>query len=217
MKTIDKKNRKIIVILFAVFAFALFSCNNDVSSITPSPSETGTWKDERDGNEYGWVKYGDLEWTTSNMRFHSGIGTVMPDTTSVTQGLYDDGIAAKYFKTFGFLYDFEAAQAAVPEGWRLPTVEDWQELEQITHGDVASAINLSLGGYYLIDTYFQQLHKLDYYTYVYGFYWTSTIDNTKAADNFAFYNKITYNSKDIECNSMIKSNYLSVRLVRDAK
>lgn len=31
---------------------------------------------------------------------------------------------------YGFLYSFEAAQKAVPEGWRLPSDKDWQQLEQ---------------------------------------------------------------------------------------
>lgn len=35
-----------------------------------------------------------------------------------------------YVKKYGFLYSFEAAQKAVPEGWRLPSDKDWQQLEQ---------------------------------------------------------------------------------------
>lgn len=34
-----------------------------------------------------------------------------------------------YSKTYGFLYSLEAARKAVPEGWRLPTDEDWKKLE----------------------------------------------------------------------------------------
>lgn len=35
-----------------------------------------------------------------------------------------------YVAKYGFLYTFEGAKAAVPEGWRLPTDEDWQQLER---------------------------------------------------------------------------------------
>lgn len=35
-----------------------------------------------------------------------------------------------YVSKYGFLYTFEGAKAAVPEGWRLPTDEDWQQLER---------------------------------------------------------------------------------------
>ncbi len=35
-----------------------------------------------------------------------------------------------YTARYGYLYSFSGAQAAVPEGWRLPTDADWQELER---------------------------------------------------------------------------------------
>ena len=34
-----------------------------------------------------------------------------------------------YSETYGFLYTYEAAQRAVPKGWRIPTDEDWKQLE----------------------------------------------------------------------------------------
>ena len=30
---------------------------------------------------------------------------------------------------FGYLYTYEGALIAVPQGWRLPTDEDWKDLE----------------------------------------------------------------------------------------
>lgn len=35
-----------------------------------------------------------------------------------------------YSETYGLLYSFDAAQRVVPEGWRLPTDEDWKKLER---------------------------------------------------------------------------------------
>lgn len=35
-----------------------------------------------------------------------------------------------YSETYGLLYTYEAALQAVPEGWRLPTDEDWEKLER---------------------------------------------------------------------------------------
>ena len=35
-----------------------------------------------------------------------------------------------YSKTFGYLYSYEGALKAIPEGWRLPTDEDWKLLEE---------------------------------------------------------------------------------------
>lgn len=34
-----------------------------------------------------------------------------------------------YSSEYGYLYTYEAALAAVPEGWRLPSDEDWKKLE----------------------------------------------------------------------------------------
>lgn len=35
-----------------------------------------------------------------------------------------------YKDTYGFLYTYEGALKALPEGWRLPTDEDWKKLEE---------------------------------------------------------------------------------------
>ena len=37
----------------------------------------------------------------------------------------NDGYAEKY----GLLYTYDAALKALPDGWRLPTDEDWKKLE----------------------------------------------------------------------------------------
>ena len=36
----------------------------------------------------------------------------------------------RYYDRFGCLYRLDQAFEAVPEGWRLPTDEDWQKLER---------------------------------------------------------------------------------------
>lgn len=36
-----------------------------------------------------------------------------------------------YSERYGFLYSLDGARAAVPEGWRLPTDEDWLKLEAV--------------------------------------------------------------------------------------
>lgn len=35
-----------------------------------------------------------------------------------------------YSKTYGYLYTLDAAKKSVPDGWRLPSDEDWQKLEK---------------------------------------------------------------------------------------
>lgn len=45
----------------------------------------------------------------------------------------------EFAEQYGYLYSYEAAQQAIPEGWRLPADEDWQELERalgMPQGDI---------------------------------------------------------------------------------
>ena len=35
-----------------------------------------------------------------------------------------------YSETYGLLYTYDAALAAIPEGWRLPSDADWKNLEK---------------------------------------------------------------------------------------
>lgn len=219
MKLFRYNITRICLPLLVMASAALFtSCGDDDDNLSaPVPEATGTWTDTRDGSQYTWVRYGNQEWTTSNLHYQPAAGTVQPDLTPVLDGMYDDGVAAKYYAAFGFLYDYEAAEAAIPDGWRLPTDDDWQTLARNTNGDIAGAIGLSLSGYYLANEYFQQIHDISYYTYIYGFYWTATTDTSKTEENFAYYRKIYYNRHGSDRESMTKNNFLSVRLVRDAQ
>ena len=204
--------------LFIFFSvFSACSNNDDELGSAPAPIQTGTWTDTRDGQTYAWVQYGDQQWTTENLRHQPAQGEVVPDTTPVPSRYYDDGVARKYYDVFGFLYNYEAAENAIPTGWRLPTQADWDKLAANTNGNITDAINLQLGGLYTTNEVFQQLHDVSYYSYIYGYYWTADDDVTKTGANSAFCRKITYNKTGYEKMSITKTNYLSVRLVRDAR
>lgn len=53
---------------------------------------------------------------------------------AIQEGLehFEEAEAANgyYTKTYGYLYTYDAAKAAIPEGWRLPSDEDWKKLER---------------------------------------------------------------------------------------
>lgn len=226
------------ILLLALAAIGGGACSDNEATIHVLPTVFGTFTDERDGTEYHWVRLGGLDWMTENLRYVPETGVFAPDLTEPYPGYYDDGQDTLYYKLHGGLYDYETALAAVPEGWRLPTDEDWQALEEtlgmdageltivgkrgnvqgelMQQGEEGTGLSLELGGYYISDEEDARLMTVFTYENVYGFYWTASIDESKANENFVYYRQIFYNSPQVERNSMTKWNLLSVRCVRDA-
>jgi uncharacterized protein (TIGR02145 family) len=69
----------------------------------------GTFVDDRDDREYKYVIIGEQTWMAENLQYE----------TSNTKYYNDD---------FGLFYDWNAANAACPLGWHLPTDAEWNTL-----------------------------------------------------------------------------------------
>ncbi len=98
--------------------------------------------DVRDNNEYGYVTIGELDWFSENLRW---------------KGTDENPIGAGYAKTdimgetlLGRLYTWNDAtggesaaglgsgvQGVCPEGWSIPTNEDWEDFAKAINGGVA--------------------------------------------------------------------------------
>lgn len=85
--------------------------------------EYGTLADSRDGKSYKTVKIGSLTWMAENLNFDNSATA----TGSIDSSFCYDGIPANCEK-YGRLYQEYAATAVCPEGWRLPTADDWRDL-----------------------------------------------------------------------------------------
>ena len=84
-------------------------------------------------NTYEWVRYAGLDWMTSNFKE----GTPYYELTYINQYGYTDDLikdcedlTPEEWDRYGNLYSYEEAKANAPEGWRLPTDEDWKKLER---------------------------------------------------------------------------------------
>jgi uncharacterized protein (TIGR02145 family) len=131
--------------------------------------ETGTFTDERNGQIYKWVKIEEQVWMAENLNFEA-------DSVS---WCYKD--SAHYCDTYGRLYTWDAAMKLCPEGWYLPSQNEWVELMNNLGGHRKSddpayvkmisgedtGFNALLGGWRMITGKYNGINS-------YGLIWSST-------------------------------------------
>ncbi|MCX6570711.1 MAG: hypothetical protein NT006_04715 [Candidatus Aminicenantes bacterium] len=98
----------------------------------------GTFADLRDGRVYKTIKIGSQTWFAENLAY---IPHVSPGPVQGGIWVYgNDGsdveasISAENYKTYGCLYDWETAVKISPNGWHLPSEEDWVSLARYFGG-----------------------------------------------------------------------------------
>jgi|ETNmetMinimDraft_26_1059896.scaffolds.fasta_scaffold05594_3 uncharacterized protein (TIGR02145 family) len=78
--------------------------------------EAITITDARDGRKYNIVDIGNQTWFAENLNYETGNSWWYNDSESNGE-------------IYGRLYSWDTAQIACPEGWRLPSDDDWKVLE----------------------------------------------------------------------------------------
>ena len=84
-------------------------------------TEGGTFTDPRDSREYPYTSIAGKDWMEKNLAY-CGFGKAF---MSVKDSGYD-----AMTDIFGMYYTWDEAQQACPEGWRLPSDQDWTEMCQ---------------------------------------------------------------------------------------
>lgn len=178
--------------------------------------ELDNFTDSRDNITYKIVKIGNNWWMAENLAYLPRL--TVPSTGSNTEAynyVYDQtscgcmgkARANENYKMYGTLYNWTSAQNICPEGWHLPTDEEWENLAEYISNDnlgfTQTEGNWEHVGYHLksteswgndgngIDDYgfsvlpggFRDANAKEFLGKTYeGYFWTSTeIEGEKAA------------------------------------
>lgn len=225
-----------------IMTVLMAACSDDkFNDVRPSDSGTVT---DRDGNTYEWVRIGDLQWTTSNARCGTPMGQYRfvdnQGSTRWTFATEDErkALETDYYPVYGNLLTIEEALQSTPDGWRLPTDEDWQNLEKLlgvkntgskgARGEGVAPIltekdgcglELMFGGAILprkVWGWFQRdFVRLDSF----GYYWTSSEENRPEdpTNKYYYYRRINSYDGAIDRESTVNQCLMSVRWVRDVE
>ena len=218
---------KIKVLLYAVLTLvlgmALSSCSDDDGIPTVTPSASGTFTDA-DGTVYHWVRIGTLDWMVENYKggeawyTQSFVANGFEDGFSVDDEEAEDALIAQQ----GNYFTWQQAKDCAPEGWRLPTDADYQNLEEtlgMSASDASKEGWRNGAGTLMMQqgTGTQLAFLKRYHVGDYGCYWTATQDTTKA--NACAYIRVIVANRNmvqrVPCPTDLR--WMSVRYVRDAK
>lgn len=238
----ELKMKKYLVVMLAVWGLSLLtiSCSDNDKEPVVIPTASGTVAD-KDGNEYHWVRIGQLDWMTENLHCDLPFYEDLYNDKWTVDGYYplslgiDAQTREQYYENFGNYYTWQEAVDDAPEGWRLPTDEDFKTLERqlgMAESDLdkegwrnaAGFLMAQQDGTMLNFRYGGQICNYDgtismglYHPGDYGYYWTatsSTVNNEAAA----WARMITPVKNAVKRLEVLQDGHcLSVRYVRDVQ
>ncbi len=124
-----KNNQYILIGLLIPFLFLFTGCKKKDNN-SDSDKESGFFTDARDNKTYQWIKIGNQVWMAEDLAY---TGNDLEHITDANQWINNtDYMGWCYYDNNNnscVLYQWEAAKIACPQGWHLPTDEEWTELE----------------------------------------------------------------------------------------
>ncbi len=161
--------------------------------------DTASFTDSRDGKIYKTIKMGTQTWMAENLAYKAGNGC----------WAYNDNPenVAKY----GYLYYYETAKTACPEGWHLPSDMEWNLLVKYLGGDKVAGGKLKENGFVPLPGGFRNGFGIYSGLGTHGMWWSSSWSTAMNA----WYRLLTFDSGKFEKRSLGKISGFSVRCVKD--
>ncbi len=110
--------------------FLLFFIVLIVGFLATNAQKTDFLTDERDGQKYEIMLFGEHWWMTENMNFVTEKGSWCYNNEAENCAIY------------GKLYDWKTASEVCPAGWRLPSNDDWYSLIEHLGGKDKAGCNM---------------------------------------------------------------------------
>ena len=124
--------RVVLISVVSASLLAVVSACSSAKNLPQKSEESGfnkslnyeSFKDSRDGQIYKTIKIGEQVWMAENLNFKADESYCHDDN--------EDNCS-----NFGRLYTWSAAMESCPDGWRLPTDEDWTLLLTTVGGQIS--------------------------------------------------------------------------------
>ncbi|MCY1719938.1 hypothetical protein OU798_06260 [Prolixibacteraceae bacterium Z1-6] len=109
----------------------------------------GVWTDPRDGQNYRFAEINGMEWMADNYNYALSPGEGSWYYGQIERGVVHSGHALETEeerKYYGRLYSWHAANYQAPDGWRLPSAEEFSELVNSLGGPLYALGDILEGG-----------------------------------------------------------------------
>jgi uncharacterized protein (TIGR02145 family) len=190
-----------------------------------------------DGNSYSVVKIGNQLWMAENLattRFSDGTKIPSVSDYKAWSNLLSPGFcwyfneAENYKASYGALYNGYTVSTGklCPEGWHVPSAEEWQTLMNFSGGKEVGGKLKETGNEHWMSPNEGATNEVGYSALpggsrgirgsffddrLQGYWWSSTdLDN-----NNSLYNSLRYSSNEVKSSSDDKKSGFSVRCIKD--
>jgi uncharacterized protein (TIGR02145 family) len=177
-------------------------------------SSGGKFTDSRDGRTYGTAQIGNQVWMTENLAYSLPDGQCWGsvDRRGERSPLYEP--------KYGTLYDWETAKRVSPQGWHLPTSEEFKSLIEVLGGEREARDALLPGGRSGLAFWFAGgCNDVGIFNIARsGYYWTASEPSYPGARTMAaVYLDISRDDRSVSlvCSDNNKLDGYSVRCIRD--